>query len=125
VVSAAAAAAGSRGRPGTCSPAARPATSFARRSASSPTRSSKLARHPATPKDYDDIREVLRKLDVVPRQVLIEVLVAEVDLGDDLRFGIEHAITQDSRKNGLGRITNESTTTSGTATTRARPAPAL
>jgi len=37
----------------------------------------------ATRKDYDDIREVLRKLDVVPRQVLIEVLVAEVDLGDD------------------------------------------
>jgi general secretion pathway protein D len=71
----------------------------------------------ATRKDYDDIRDVLRKLDVVPRQVLIEVLVAEVDLGDDLRFGIEHAITQDSRKNGLGRITNESTTTSGTATT--------
>jgi general secretion pathway protein D len=71
----------------------------------------------ATKKDYGDISEVLRKLDVVPRQVLIEVLVAEVDLGDDLKFGIEYAVAQDSRKGALGRITGESTTTSGSVTT--------
>src|SRR5258706_9323599 len=71
----------------------------------------------ATKKDYEDITDVLRKLDVVPRQVLIEVLVAEVDLGDDLKFGLEWAFAQDSRKGALGRITGESTTTSGSSTT--------
>ena len=71
----------------------------------------------ATKRDYEDIREVLRKLDIVPRQVLIEVLVAEVDLGDDLKFGVEHAVAQKSREQALNRITGESTTTSGSVTT--------
>ncbi len=60
---------------------------------------------------------MLRRLDIVPRQVLIEVLVAEVMLGDDLKFGIEFSAAQDSRKGALGRITGESTTTSGSQTT--------
>lgn len=64
----------------------------------------------ATKKDYADIREVLRRLDVVPRQVLIEVLVAEVTLGDDMKFGVEFAAADLSRNNALGRITGESTT---------------
>jgi general secretion pathway protein D len=64
----------------------------------------------ATKKDYADIREVLRRLDVVPRQVLIEVLVAEVTLGDDMKFGVEFAAADLSRNNALGRITGESAT---------------
>ena len=52
----------------------------------------------ATKKDYDDIREVLRRLDIVPRQVLIEVLVAEVDLGEELKFGVEHAVAEERQK---------------------------
>jgi general secretion pathway protein D len=79
----------------------------------------------ATKKDYSDIREVLRRLDVVPRQVLIEVLVAEVTLGDDLRFGVEWAASQESRKDALGRITGETTTStndsSGNTTTTNTP----
>ena len=63
----------------------------------------------ATKKDYGDIREVLRRLDIVPRQVLIEVLVAEVTLGDDLKFGVEFAAADLSRKDALGRITGEGT----------------
>jgi general secretion pathway protein D len=69
----------------------------------------------ATKKDYGDIREVLRRLDVVPRQVLIEVLVAEVTLGDDLQFGVEFAAADLSRNDALGRITGGSTG-SGTST---------
>jgi len=42
-----------------------------------------------TPSDYPLIEEAIKKIDTVPRQVLIEVLVAEVTLGDKLRFGIE------------------------------------
>jgi len=43
---------------------------------------------------------------------LIEVLVAEVTLGDDMKFGVEFAAAQQSRKNALGRITGESAATS-------------
>ncbi len=76
----------------------------------------------ATKKDYEDIKEVLRRLDIVPRQVLIEVLVAEVTLDDKLQFGVEYALTQDSRNGALGRIVGASastSTTSGTTTTTA------
>ncbi|MCC6847262.1 MAG: type II secretion system secretin GspD [Deltaproteobacteria bacterium] len=71
----------------------------------------------ATKKDYADIREVLRRLDVVPRQVLIEVLVAEVTLGDDMKFGVEWAMADQSRARSGGgpraidRITGEATNT--------------
>ena len=71
----------------------------------------------STKKDYADIREVLRRLDVVPRQVLIEVLVAEVTLGEDLQFGVEFAAAQQSRKDALGRITGESTPNNSSGTT--------
>ncbi len=48
--------------------------------------------------------------------MLIEVLVAEVDLGDDLTFGIEFALTQDSRKDALTRVFNGgSASTTGTS----------
>ncbi len=73
----------------------------------------------ATKKDYEDIKEVLRRLDIVPRQVLIEVLVAEVTLGDDLQFGVEYALTHDSRQGALGRIVGASgsSSTSGSTST--------
>lgn len=45
-----------------------------------------------TAQEYQNIKQVLKKLDLVPRQVLMEVLVAEVTLTDDLAFGIEYAI---------------------------------
>ncbi len=45
----------------------------------------------ATPRDYDKIREVLVRIDVVPRQVLIEAIIAEIQLTGDLQFGIEYA----------------------------------
>ncbi len=45
----------------------------------------------ATPRDYDKIREVLVRIDVVPRQVLIEAIIAEITLIGDLQFGIEYA----------------------------------
>jgi general secretion pathway protein D len=50
----------------------------------------------------------LRGLDVVPRQVLIEVLIAEVSLGDELTLGVEWALAAKSRKDALSRITGDS-----------------
>ena len=56
----------------------------------------------ATPADYDIIEGALRKLDTVRRQVLVEVLLAEVTLTDELAFGIDWFIT--ARNNTNGRL---------------------
>jgi general secretion pathway protein D len=44
------------------------------------------------PRNWKDIEETIRKLDKMPRQVLIEVLAVEVTLSEDTRLGIEWAI---------------------------------
>ncbi len=68
----------------------------------------------ATPRDYAMIRDVLRKLDIVPRQVLIEAMIAEVQLVGDLAFGLEYALSQGGLEGLLGTSTAEDgTTTSG------------
>ena len=46
----------------------------------------------ATPRRHAEILEVLDRLDRVSRQVLMEVLVAEVTLTDDFEFGLEYAL---------------------------------
>ena len=62
----------------------------------------------ATPRDYDKIREVLVRIDVVPRQVLIEAIIAEIGLTGDLQFGIEYAFAS-------GKIGDILSTTGGGA----------
>lgn len=56
----------------------------------------------ATRKDYDQIVEVLKKLDVVPRQALIEVLVAEVTLDDEFKFGVTYTLAKRNLAGLLG-----------------------
>ena len=46
----------------------------------------------ATPDDYVLIQETVKKLDIVPRQVMIEVLISEITLGDDLEFGLQWSV---------------------------------
>lgn len=67
----------------------------------------------ATPRDYAMIRDVLRRLDIVPRQVLIEAIIAEIQLVDDLAFGLEYALSQGGIRGILG--TGGSTATGGVA----------
>jgi len=50
----------------------------------------------ATPQDYETIRETLKQLDIIPRQVLIEAKVYEVDLTGALAFGVEAFLQQRS-----------------------------
>ncbi|MCX5900583.1 MAG: type II secretion system secretin GspD [Proteobacteria bacterium] len=50
--------------------------------------------------DYAKIRETIQRLDIIPRQVLIEVFIAEVRLGGDTQFGVEWALLQNSDKLG-------------------------
>ena len=56
----------------------------------------------AAPGDYEIVENALRRLDMVRRQVLVEVLLAEVTLSDDLTFGINWFIT--ARNNTSGRL---------------------
>ncbi|PYM20512.1 MAG: type II secretion system protein GspD [Candidatus Rokuibacteriota bacterium] len=45
-----------------------------------------------TPRQWADIEVTIRQLDRMPRQVLIEVLVAEITLNDDTRLGLDWAV---------------------------------
>jgi general secretion pathway protein D len=47
---------------------------------------------PTYPRLWKEIEETIKKLDKMPRQVLIEVLAAEVTLTDDTKLGLEWAI---------------------------------
>ena len=47
----------------------------------------------ATNDDYPFIEETIKKLDTAPRQVMIEVLIAEVTLTKDFQFGLEWVIS--------------------------------
>jgi general secretion pathway protein D len=60
----------------------------------------------ATKRDYNLILDVLKRIDVVPRQVVLEVTIAEVQLGKDLQFGIRYALT-----NGILNNSKAGTTT--------------
>ena len=43
----------------------------------------------APPYEWNIISRILKELDIMPRQVLNEVLIAEVTLTDQLKYGIE------------------------------------
>jgi general secretion pathway protein D len=43
----------------------------------------------ATNQEYQQILSALRQMDVVPLQVLVDVTIAEVTLGDNLKYGVE------------------------------------
>src|SRR5207237_7022762 len=48
----------------------------------------------ATKRDYQLILDVVKRLDVVPRQVMLEVTIAEITLNKDLAFGVEYALAE-------------------------------
>jgi type II secretory pathway component GspD/PulD (secretin) len=51
----------------------------------------------AIPDDYELIAETIKKIDIVPRQVVIEALIAQVKLTDALDFGMQWTIQNDLR----------------------------
>jgi general secretion pathway protein D len=55
----------------------------------------------ATKRDFQLIVDVLRKIDVMPRQVVLEVTIAEVGLNKALSFGIEYALAQGRLKTSV------------------------
>jgi general secretion pathway protein D len=44
----------------------------------------------ARPRDYQMIEAVIRRLDIVPLQVMIEATIAEVTLNDQLQYGLQY-----------------------------------
>ena len=62
----------------------------------------------AIPQDYLTIQKLLRELDVVPRQALIEVIIADITLTDELKLGLEWQST-----GGLGSGSTLGTVTAG------------
>ncbi len=54
----------------------------------------------ATPQEYEQIKDVLEKLDTLPKQVLVQVTIAEVTLTDNLQYGIEWYLRHTGRWNG-------------------------
>ncbi len=68
-----------------------------------------------TPREFAVIEEALRKLDVVPFQVLIEAAITEVSLTDDLRYGLQWNFTSGN--------TNTVLTDSNSVNTLARTVP--
>jgi len=65
----------------------------------------------ANERDYQRILRVIRNLDVVPSQVLIEAAIAEVSLNDDLKYGVEAQL----QKNGTPTATFSSLTSGAVA----------
>ncbi len=62
----------------------------------------------ASPKDYMTILDTLKKLDIPPKQVLIEVMIAEVSLTDNTQYGIEWLLTvADDKDTLLTGVTSE------------------
>jgi general secretion pathway protein D len=73
----------------------------------------------ARPRDYKMIEEAIRRLDVVPLQVLIEATIAEVTLNDNLQYGLQWFFSQASShlelNNGIPSTTSTATTAAGAA----------
>ena len=70
----------------------------------------------APPHEWNIISRILAQLDIMPRQVLNEVLIAEVRLTDDLKYGIEFLI---------GGVPTAAQTSTGTQTQSGVPSGVL
>jgi general secretion pathway protein D len=72
----------------------------------------------AKPAEYHDIETVLKELDVMPRQVIVDAMIAEVTLTGDLQYGLQWYFNKGSSSGGLnqpglmGGAANQTGTTS-------------
>ncbi len=70
-------------------------------------------------RDYRAILETIKKLDIYPKQVLIEVLLAEITLDETNKFGIEWAkfVSSASPSRAQGAVAGQQPPVAGTTTT--------
>ena len=57
-------------------------------------------------RNFQIIAETLKRLDQMPQQVLIEVLIAEIQLSDNLQFGIEWAMGSSNGSSSVSAANN-------------------
>jgi general secretion pathway protein D len=55
-------------------------------------------------RDYEKIHSVIKKLDLYPKQVLIEMVIAEVQLNDSTKLGVEWSYLMDVGSDAQGTI---------------------
>ena len=55
----------------------------------------------ASPQDFLQIKKVIERIDTIPRQVMIQVLVAEITLTDSLQYGVEWWLRNRTASPGL------------------------
>ena len=55
----------------------------------------------ASPQKYKQIKDVFDKLDTLPKEVLVEVTIAEVTLTDNLQYGIEWYLQHTGKYSGV------------------------
>lgn len=75
-----------------------------------------------TPRTYASIKALINRLDVVPAQVLLQVLIVEVTLSETTQFGLELSGSYSGKTNSLigtnySNLTTPTTTTTTDATT--------
>jgi general secretion pathway protein D len=85
----------------------------------------------ANPVDYTKLMKTIDQLDIIPRVVMVEVMLAEVQLNKDFAFGLQYYFqTHQATNTGLGTsfgglsnqgLNNSSTTTTTTTTSGAFP----
>jgi general secretion pathway protein D len=61
-----------------------------------------------TAREFDRIQQILRQLDVVPTQVMLEAVIAEVTLNDQLKFGLRWFFENGRFGVGLSDLANGS-----------------
>ena len=59
-----------------------------------------------TVQEYQNIRNILKELDAIPRQVLIEAMILQVDLSDSESFGVDVEILRRSSPTIFGQTFN-------------------
>ena len=61
----------------------------------------------ANPRDFTVVQGVLEALDIIPRQVLVEVMIAEVTLTENLEYGVRYSFI-DKVDSGTRRLRGDS-----------------
>ena len=54
----------------------------------------------ASAQDYQQVRKIIERLDTLPRQVLVQVMIAEVALTDNLQYGVEWWLKSNLKHDG-------------------------
>ncbi|BBL76785.1 type II secretion system secretin GspD [Methylomagnum ishizawai] len=70
----------------------------------------------ARAQDYKEIESVIKELDVLPLQVLIDATIAEITLTDNLKYGVKWYFQQGSNAEGLFGSLSRSTETNAIGT---------